>query len=109
MIDDEMNDNIDTETETVEEESMIMFPEYRILIWNDSSSDFKMVMMLIKDVFSYTDMEAYEITSLIHKNTNATVWSGSYEVGELRLDQCHKFILENKDFLNELKVTLQED
>jgi ATP-dependent Clp protease adapter protein ClpS len=105
----QMSDNIETETETVEEESMIMFPNYRILIWNDNTSDFEMVMRMIVEVFSYNEMEAYEITTLIHKNTNATVWSGSYEVGELRLEQCHKFILENKQYLRELKVTLEED
>jgi ATP-dependent Clp protease adapter protein ClpS len=104
-----MSDNIETESETVEEQDIVDFPNYRILIWNDNTSDFQMVVQLIMVVFAYTEMEAYEITTLIHKNMNATVWSGSYEVGELRLEQCHKFILENNDYLKELKVTLEED
>jgi ATP-dependent Clp protease adaptor protein ClpS len=103
-----IENTLETELETVEEESSIHFPEHRILLWNDETSDFEMVMSLLVVVFSYNELEAFEITKLIHENTNATVWTGTYEVGELRLEQCQNFISENKEFLKDLKVTLEE-
>ena len=99
---------LETSTDTTQEEETFLFPEYRILIWNDETSDFRAVLALIQEVFSYPEQEAYEITLSVHENTNATVWSGTYEVGELRLEQAHAFIKNNEEFLKELKLTLEE-
>ena len=95
-------------TGTTEELKKVEFPQYTIVIWNDTVSDFEMVVRLIQTVFSYSEMEAYELTKKIHDENNAIVWSGSYEVGELKMEQSKKFIAENAEYLSKLKITMEE-
>jgi ATP-dependent Clp protease adapter protein ClpS len=86
----------------------IEFPKYNIIIWNDNVSDFEMVVRLIQHVFNYSEMEAYGLTTQIHEENTCIVWSGSYEVGELKLEQSKTFIAEHKEYLSQLKITLEE-
>jgi ATP-dependent Clp protease adapter protein ClpS len=96
------------QTGTISELEKVEFPQYNILIWNDNVSDFEMVLRLIQLVFSYSEMEAYELTKQIHDENNAIVWSGSYEVGELKMEQSKKFIAEHSEYLSKLKITMEE-
>ena len=83
-------------------------PKYHIVIHNDDTSDFNYVSRLIMHVFGFSEIESMEMTTKIHQEGNAIAWSGTKEVGELRKYQCDNFIKDYKDFLKNLKVTLEK-
>jgi len=83
-------------------------PRYSIVIKNDSKSDFGHVILLLTEVFSFSELEAIEITKKIHAEGNAIVWTGCKEVGELRYNQCDKFKKDNAAFVGDLEITLEQ-
>lgn len=87
----------------------IEFPKYKIIIWNDDTSVFELVVKLLEVVFSYHETDACKITTDIHETGKIIAWSGTYEVGELKLEQCNKFKNEFNEYLKNLKITLEED
>ena len=86
---------------------MELAPDYVIVVWNDESSVLEYVIVLMMKVFDMDELEAFEKSREVHENDSAVVWEGSYEIGEVMMEQCNSVKLEYFEELGNLMITLE--
>jgi ATP-dependent Clp protease adaptor protein ClpS len=62
-------------------------PPYAVVILNDNDHTFMYVTDAIMKVFKYDEQKAIKLTTQVHKEGRAVVWTGSLEVAELKREQ----------------------
>ena len=89
---------------TATEEEVEHSKRYVIVFYNDDTTPIEFVLLLLAEVFKYDLQKSTEITMRIHKGYEDVVWTGSLEIGELRMEQigtlCTEYLI---DFKYELK------
>ena len=81
----------DTAVLTDESTSTDVLPPYVIIIFNDDVHTFEFVIKVLCTVFRISVERAFNHAHEIHENNQAIVWSGSREVGELKIEQLMTF------------------
>ena len=68
-----------------------VLPPYNLIIYNDDHHTFEFVIAILIKVFRKTTEQAFQHALETHEAGRSIVWSGSKEVGELKLDQLMTF------------------
>ncbi|MBM80278.1 MAG: Clp protease ClpS [Planctomycetaceae bacterium] len=66
-------------------------PPYAVILHNDEFHTFPYVIELIQKVCGHPLSKAIELTSTVHNNGQAAIWTGAREVAELKRDQIRGF------------------
>jgi len=66
-------------------------PPYAVIVENDELHTWLYVIEVLQKVFGYDDSKAYLLTSQVHFDGQAVVWSGALELAELKRDQIRGF------------------
>ena len=77
-------------------------PPYSVIVHNDDRHTWPYVIDVLQKVFGHSTELAYQLTSQVHFQGQAHVWSGTLELAELKRDQIRGF---GKDFYAEKTVT----
>lgn len=64
-----------------------LMPPYAVVILNDNDHTFEYVIEVLSKVFGYSKQKGYLFAEKIHHEGRAIVWTGSKEVGELKVEQ----------------------
>lgn len=74
---------------TLPEESVdtSVLPPYNLIIYNDDHHTFEFVIATLMKVLRKTPEQAFLHALETHETGRSIVWSGSKELGELKLDQ----------------------
>jgi ATP-dependent Clp protease adaptor protein ClpS len=62
-------------------------PPFAVILHNDNFNGFDYVVSVLRKVFNYDRVKAYELTMAAHTSGRSIVWSGVREVAELKADQ----------------------
>jgi ATP-dependent Clp protease adaptor protein ClpS len=62
-------------------------PPYVVILHNDNFNGFDYVVSVLRKVFNYDRVKAYQLTMAAHTTGRSIVWSGVREVAELKADQ----------------------
>jgi ATP-dependent Clp protease adaptor protein ClpS len=62
-------------------------PPYAVILHNDNFNGFDYVVSVLRKVFNYDRVKAYQLTMAAHTSGHSIVWSGVREVAELKADQ----------------------
>lgn len=62
-------------------------PTYAVVLHNDDVNGFDFVVGVLRKVFKYGRLKAFWLTMQAHVRGRSPVWSGSFEVAELKADQ----------------------
>ena len=62
-------------------------PPYGVVLHNDDLNGFWYVVGVLRKVFGYGRIKAYRLTRAADRTGRSIVWSGSFEVAELKADQ----------------------
>ena len=62
-------------------------PPYAVILHNDNFNGFDYVVAVLRKVFNYDRVKAYQLTMAAHTSGRSIVWSGVREVAELKADQ----------------------
>ena len=62
-------------------------PPYAVILHNDNFNGFDYVVGVLRKVFNYDRVKAYQLTMAAHTSGRSIVWSGVREVAELKADQ----------------------
>ncbi len=81
----------DTAALTDESTNTDVLPPYVIIVFNDDYHTFEFVTKVLCTVFRISVERAFSHAKEIHENGQAIVWSGSREVGELKIEQLMTF------------------
>ncbi len=81
----------DTAVMPDESTSTDVLPPYVIIVFNDDFHTFEFVIKVLSTVFRISAERAFSHANEIHENGQAIVWSGSREVGELKIEQLMTF------------------
>ena len=81
----------DAATMTNKSPSANVLPPYVIIVVNDDFHTFEFVAKLLSAVLRIDLERAFQYANEIHDNGLAIVWSGSREVGELKIEQLLTF------------------
>jgi len=78
---------------TLPEESVdsAVLPPYNLIIFNDDHHTFEFVVAILMKVFRKPVEESFRHALETHETGRSIVWSGSKELGELKLDQLTTF------------------
>lgn len=66
-------------------------PPYAVIVENDELHTFPYVIEVLQRICGHTLEQAFTLTSQVHYQGRAVVWSGSLEVAELKRDQIRGF------------------
>jgi len=66
-------------------------PPYAVIVHNDEDHTWQYVIEVLQRVCGYNEEKAYLLTSKVHFEGRASVWSGPKEVAELKRDQIRGF------------------
>ena len=77
-------------------------PPYAVIVHNDEKHTWPYVIDVLQRVCGHSHARAVELTSQVHYQGKAHVWSGALEVAELKRDQIRGF---GKDFYAAQAVT----
>ncbi len=69
----------------------LLLPPHQVIVYNDDVHTFPYVITLLMQVFRMDEHKAVEHTCEIHDRGRAIVWSGSKELGELKVEQVVNF------------------
>lgn len=78
-----------TETEILEETKTAIAEPWKVLLHNDPVNLMGYVVLMLKNIFGYSDEKASEIMLSVHKNGKTVVWSGEKETAEFYVEQLH--------------------
>ena len=81
----------DTATLTDKSTSANILPPYIIIVLNDDFHTFEFVIKVLSTVLRISLECAFQHANKIHDNGLEVVWSGSKEVGELKIEQLLTF------------------
>lgn len=62
-------------------------PRYAVVLHNDSINGFDFVVGVLIKIFGYSRSKAFWLTMKAHVGGKSHVWTGSFEVAELKADQ----------------------
>ena len=62
-------------------------PPYAVVLFNDEEHTFQYVVETLTKVFGYPQEKSYALTLQIHNDGKGIVWSGTWEVADLKRDQ----------------------
>lgn len=91
---------------------------WAVVIHDDDEHTFPYCIELLQRVFRFDDRTAYQLTSEIHSQGKAVIWSGSRELAELKRNQICEFQPSRaasatarrlREFPFPLKVTLEPE
>lgn len=66
-------------------------PPYAVIVHNDEDHTWQYVIEVLQRVCGYAEEKAYLLTSQVHFEGKAVVWTGPKEVAELKRDQIRGF------------------
>lgn len=66
-------------------------PPYAVIVEDDDLHTFQYVIDVLQRVCGHNEQKAFILTSQIHHNGRANVWSGTMELAELKRDQIKAF------------------
>lgn len=66
-------------------------PPYAVIVENDDFHTFQYVIDVLQRICGHDEQQAFVLTSQIHHNGRANVWSGTMELAELKRDQIKAF------------------
>ncbi len=66
-------------------------PPYVIVIENDDKHTFAYVIEVLRRICGHSNPKAFQLTNQIHTTGKAAVWSGTFELAELKRDQIRGF------------------
>lgn len=66
-------------------------PPYAVVVLNDEDHTWQYVIEVLQRVCGYSEEKAYLLTSKVHFEGRAVVWTGPKEVAELKRDQIRGF------------------
>ncbi len=66
-------------------------PPYAVVVYNDEEHTFEYVIEVLQRVCGHPLEMAFELTQQVHFAGQASVWSGTLEVAELKRDQIRGF------------------
>jgi ATP-dependent Clp protease adaptor protein ClpS len=64
-------------------------PPYAVILHNDDHNSMDFVVNTLRKVFSYPVEKCVKLMMQAHEDGQAVVWTGSFEVAELKADQIH--------------------
>ncbi len=64
-----------------------ILPPFHIIIENDDHHSMQFVIEVLQKTFGHPEMVAIELMATAHTTGQAIVWTGSKELGELKLEQ----------------------
>lgn len=62
-------------------------PPYGVIVMNDDLHTFNYVIEILQKVFGYDEQKCLRLAQTVHTAGEALVWSGAFEVAELKRDQ----------------------
>lgn len=62
-------------------------PPYAVVVFNDNDHTYQYVITTFQKVFNYSQRKSFDLADSIHKNGRAIVWTGAFEVAELKKEQ----------------------
>jgi ATP-dependent Clp protease adaptor protein ClpS len=66
-------------------------PPYAVVVLNDDDHTFEYVIDALCRFCGHSVERAFQLASQIHRNGRAPVWTGTFEVAELKRDQLRGF------------------
>lgn len=66
-------------------------PPYAVIVHNDEDHTWGYVIEVLQRVCGHNEEQAYLLTSMVHHQGKAPVWTGPLEVAELKRDQIRGF------------------
>mgnify|MGYP003330317566 CR=1 FL=1 len=66
-------------------------PQYHVVLVNDEDHTFDYVIRMCKVIFGHQTERGYQIAKQVDQQGRAIVWTGTFELAELKQDQIHGF------------------
>jgi ATP-dependent Clp protease adaptor protein ClpS len=76
-----------TEQATTADKRAKPLPPHAVLLHNDEVNGFDFVIGVLRKVFRYERVKAFQLTLEAHERGRSIVWSGQKEIAELKADQ----------------------
>src|SRR5947209_2310552 len=100
---------VSTKPKTREETTTRRQPPYHVILENDDDHSFAFVISVLRKVFTFAEERAYQLAFEAHSRGRSIVWTGTRELGELKVEQVRSFseTLDDGRKLGPVGVTLE--
>lgn len=100
---------VSAQPKTREETNTRRQPPYHVILENDDVHTFDFVISVLRKVFGFVEERAYQLAFEAHSRGRSIVWTGTKELGELKVEQVRSFsqILDDGRKIGPLGVSLE--
>lgn len=82
---------VSTKPKTSEESKTRRQPPYHVILENDDHHSFDFVISVLRKVFGFAEERATQLAVEAHTRGRSIVWTGTRELGELKVEQILSF------------------